>query len=436
MEQIQLWGGVECTINRVGNRYFNQLERSGHWQRADNDLARFAELGLRTLRFPILWETVAPRSLDEFEWSWPDGRLAQLKQLGIRPIVGLLHHGSGPRYTNLLDPEFALKLARFAAAVAQRYPWVDAYTPVNEPLTTARFSGLYGHWYPHGHDDATFVRALLNQCRGTALAMEAIRKVNSRAILVQTDDLGRTFSTPELHYQAVFGNERRWLSWDLLRGSVQRDHPMWAYLIESAAQPHELDALADDPCSADIIGINHYVTSDRFLDENLNNYPTATHGRNRWQSYADDEAVRAHTHISGFEGAVREAFARYQTPIALTEVHLGCTPDERLRWFMEAWDAARSVRAQGIDVCALTAWALLGSFGWDSLVTQQHDHYEAGVFEIRDGELHSTLLADALAKLTRGERIDHPVLNSRGWWRRHSRLRASVARSPQFAIAR
>ena len=42
MEQIQLWGGVECTINRVGDRYFNQLERSGHWQRADNDLARFA----------------------------------------------------------------------------------------------------------------------------------------------------------------------------------------------------------------------------------------------------------------------------------------------------------------------------------------------------------------------------------------------------------
>src|SRR5438552_17068272 len=116
MEQIQLWGGVECTINRVGNRYFNQLERSGHWQRADNDLARFADLGLRTLRFPILWETVAPRSLDEFDWSWPDGRLSCLKQFGIRPIVGLLHHGSGPRYTNLLDPGFAPKLAGFAAA--------------------------------------------------------------------------------------------------------------------------------------------------------------------------------------------------------------------------------------------------------------------------------------------------------------------------------
>ena len=32
---------------------------------------------------------------------------------------------------------------------------------MNEPLTTARFSGLYGHWYPHLNDDA-FVAKLDN----------------------------------------------------------------------------------------------------------------------------------------------------------------------------------------------------------------------------------------------------------------------------------
>ena len=44
----------------------------------------------------------------------------------------------------------------------------------------------------------TFVRALLNQCHATALAMAEIRKVNPQAILVQTEDLGRTLSTPAL----------------------------------------------------------------------------------------------------------------------------------------------------------------------------------------------------------------------------------------------
>jgi dTDP-4-dehydrorhamnose reductase len=79
------------------------------------------------------------------------------------------------RITSLIDPSFATGLAEFARAVAARYPWVDAYTPVNEPLTTARFSGLYGFWYPHGTDYRTFAQALIIECRAVVLAMAAIR---------------------------------------------------------------------------------------------------------------------------------------------------------------------------------------------------------------------------------------------------------------------
>ena len=341
---MELWGGVECTINRVGNSYSDQLKRTGHWRRADEDLARFAALGLRTLRFPILWESVAPRGLEECDWRWADARLTWLRELGLRPIAGLLHHGSGPRYTSLVDPDFPVKFASYAAAVARRYPWIDAYTPINEPLTTARFSGLYGHWYPHGQDDATFVRALLNQCYATALAMAEIRKVNPQAILVQTEDLGRTQSTPALEHQAAFDNERRWLSWDLLRGEVGPSHAMWNYLVESGADVRQLDSLGSNPCPPDLIGINHYVTSDRFLDEGIENYPPETHGGNWEQVYADDAAVRASAEVPGFEAAISEAHDRYHAPMALTEVHLGDEPEEQLRWFMEAWNAAQQAR--------------------------------------------------------------------------------------------
>jgi dTDP-4-dehydrorhamnose reductase len=104
--------------------------------------------------------------------------------------------------------------------VAARYPWLEYYTPVNEPCTTARFAGLYGVWYPHGRDDRTFIQALLIQCRATVLSMRAIRAVNPNARLVQTDDLGKTYSTPELAKVAEFYNERRWLAWDLLCGMI------------------------------------------------------------------------------------------------------------------------------------------------------------------------------------------------------------------------
>ena len=180
---MEIWGGPESTLNRVGAHYWDQVERSGHARRPD-DLERFASLGVTALRYPVLWERVAPWSIECADWSWSDERLGRMSSLGIRPIVGLLHHGSGPAYTSLLDPDFPELFARYARMVAERYRWVADYTPVNEPLTTARFSALYGLWYPHRRSNRDFVRALLNQIRGTQLAMQTIREVNPAARLV------------------------------------------------------------------------------------------------------------------------------------------------------------------------------------------------------------------------------------------------------------
>ncbi|MFD1304217.1 dTDP-4-dehydrorhamnose reductase, partial [Methylobacterium marchantiae] len=175
--------------------------------------------------------------------------------------------------TSLLDPAFAPQLAEYAGAVAARYPWLEYYTPVNEPCTTARFAGLYGLWYPHGRDDRTFIQALLNQCRAVVLSMRAIRAVNPNAKLVQTDDLGKTYSTPEMADVAEFYNLRRWLAWDLLCGRVDTDHALWDYLTRSSIDATEILWFRDNPCPPDIIGVNYYVTSERWLDHRPERYP-------------------------------------------------------------------------------------------------------------------------------------------------------------------
>ena len=54
-QPIEIWGGLECTINRVGDVFGDQLERCGHYRRLD-DLDAIAALGIRTLRFPARWE--------------------------------------------------------------------------------------------------------------------------------------------------------------------------------------------------------------------------------------------------------------------------------------------------------------------------------------------------------------------------------------------
>lgn len=167
----------------------------------------------------------------------------------------------------LLDPQFPEEFARYARAVAERYPWLDAYTPVNEPLTTARFSGLYGLWYPHARDRRIFLQILFAQCRATVLAMRAIREINPSAELLQTEDLGTIYSTPALAYQAAYENERRWLTWDLLCGRLKRGHALWTSMLDAGASESELEWFLENPCSPDVIGIDHYLSSDRFQDE-------------------------------------------------------------------------------------------------------------------------------------------------------------------------
>lgn len=416
---LELWAGIECTVNRVRNRFIDQVALSGHAERP-SDLIRLAALGISALRYPVLWErTEAEPAALRFRWA--DARLSLIRQLGLRPIVGLVHHGSGPPQTHLLDPRFPELLAAYARSVAERYPWVDDYTPVNEPLTTARFSALYGYWYPHARDDAAFVRALLVQCVAITRAMAAIREVNPHARLVQTEDLTFTHSTPELAYQAEFENQRRWLTLDLLCGSVTPQHPLWSYLRANDADPALLEELAERPCPPDLLGFNYYATSERYLDQRLDRFPPETHGGNGRDRYADLAAARACA-PRGPERLLLDAWQRFEIPLALTEVHLNCTREEQLRWLAELWQAASSARERGADVRAVTVWAALGSYDWDSLLREPRGHYETGAYDLRGRVPRSTALVKLARELASSQSASHPVLASPGWWRRGSRL--------------
>ena len=422
MSSLQLWAGPECTINRIGDRYRDQLELTGFAHRLE-DLDRLAELGVKRVRFPLLWERTAPVQPGQYEWQWSDHRCERMRELDVKPIVGLVHHGSGPRYTHLLDPSFPQRLAEYACAVAERYPHIDAYTPVNEPVTTARFSALYGFWYPHCRDDRSFVRVLMHQMLGIVLAMRAIRKVNSSAQLIQTDDLGFTTTPSHLQYQADFENSRRWLSFDLLTGRVMPGHPLWRYLLDNGASEQELAGFIEQPCQPDIVGINCYVTSERFLDDRLSLYPPEWRYDNGCDQYVDVESVRVlGPLIGGFEARLCEASERYQLPVAITEVHMGCTRDEQLRWLYDAWRSAQKLRLQGVDVRAVTAWATFGTVDWNSLVTRDAGHYEAGLWDVSGGTPRATALAGLTTQLATGTPPDHPALSGVGWWQRETRL--------------
>ena len=413
----EIWGGIECTIARIGGHYYDQLEAGGHYLR-DGDISRLAELNIKAIRYPLLWEKHQPVRDKPIDWAWPDRQLKHIVAEGITPIVGLLHHGSGPNFTDLSQPGFADDLAAYAGLVAERFPWLEYYTPVNEPLTTARFSGLYGLWYPHGKDELACMTMLLNQVKGIGCAMKAIRRVNPAARLVQTEDLSFIHSSPLLAYQADFENCRRWLSFDLLCGKVDRDHRMWSYLMAIGIKDEDLAFFTSNPCPPDILGVNYYVSSERYLDEETDNYPIAEHGGNGRHRYADVAAVRM-VAPKGLLTLIEQVWQRYRLPIAITETHINCTREQQLRWLNESWDAACEARLRNIDVRALTPWALIGAYDWDSLLTATNGHYESGAYRIRHGVLELTAVGVLIQSLAKTGSYHHPLLESPGWWLSH-----------------
>lgn len=413
----ELWGGVECTINRINNSFRDQLDEAGHYVR-EHDIEQFALLGIKKIRYPILWEAHQKISPDEqIDWSRSTDVLNKIRSLEIIPIAGLLHHGSGPVFTDLSDKIFPELLAGYAAKVAKQFPWLKYYTPVNEPLTTARFSGLYGLWYPHLKNDHAFATIFLNQLKGIVLSMRAIREINPNAKLVQTEDLAKTHSIPSLQYQADFENNRRWLTYDFLCGKVNEQHPLWQFFKNAGITEEELHFFTENKCPPDIAGFNYYITSERYLHKSSSHKFINGSAGNEFEKYHDTEAVRLKK-ISGLKVLLKEAWKRYHLPLALTEVHMSCTREEQLRWWNEAWIICTELKEEKIDIVGITAWSLLGAMDWSSLLTRKENNYEPGVFDITGNTTRKTALFSMISSLSNQGSFTHPVINEKGWWHR------------------
>jgi dTDP-4-dehydrorhamnose reductase len=239
--------------------------------------------------------------------------------------------------------------------------------------------------------------------------------------LIQTDDVGKILGSEELRSTWEFLDLRQWLPYDLLFGRVNSHHPMFAYIRNEGFSESEIYWFAEHPCPPNVIGINYYVTSDRFLDHRLEMYPEDR--RSAEGPFVDVEAVRVHPDgIVGVDSLLSEAWKRHGIPVAITEVHLGCAVEEQIRWMAEAWEGAMRARNRGVECIAVTAWALLGSFYWNELVTRENGHYEPGVFDIRSGVPKPTELASVVAQIAAGKPPDHPALLNAGWWRNQDRV--------------
>jgi len=409
---IEVWASPEPSIARVDATTVRDQGRETGFRTRFSDIDALADLGVAATRFPLLWE--------HGDLAWAAPRLERLRERGVEPIVTLLHHGSGPFETDLLDPAFPARFADYAERVATHFPWVRRWTPINEPLTTARFATLYGVWYPNLRDDRAFGRAMLHQTRAQQLAMERIRRITPEATFILTDDLQRfTAADSAVEGYVAFLRERVFLSVELVAGRVDDHHPLFAFLRDACGiTDAEFALLRAQATPPDIVAFDHYVHSERYVF-------TAPDGR-----IGDVPAVYVAGEPAPRCGPLLQvAWERLRLPLALGEVHIQAPADERVLWLAQHADDVVAAQAAGVDMRAIGAWAAFGLVDWHSLLRRSDGVAEDGIFTFAgpDAAPQRTAVADAVAALAHGDRI---VGAARGWWERDARLR-----SPETLLA-
>ncbi|MGA0565706.1 family 1 glycosylhydrolase [Rathayibacter sp. KR2-224] len=354
--------GIEDTFvpqSGPGERAVDEYELTEHYSRWSSDLELARGVGAEFLRWGVPWHRVNPEP-DGWDFEWTDRVLNRMVELGIRPVVDLLHYGT-PLW---LDGEFANRdfpgrFAEFAARTAERYAdIVTDYTPVNEPMIHAQFTGEYGYWPPYltGTDGLNLIAVALAEA--SISAQDGIRgAVGTRAVIMHVDAGFRytgDVDAPEHAAHVARLLEERYLFEDLMHGRVLEGHALHAGLIASGIDAERLARIAARPAPPDVMGVNYYP---------LHSTEVFEAGITHRGGFADPRPSRD-AGTAGLREVLVGYAERYGHPVVLSETCITASEQRRIGWLRDSVDAVNSLRDEGIPVVGYTWWPLFDMIEW------------------------------------------------------------------------
>lgn len=130
--------GIENSSPTIegGRKRVDEMEKCRHYELWRTDLALVQDLGITFLRYglPLHGTWLGD---GRYEWSFADEVFGEIRRLDLVPIADLCHFGVPDWIGNFQNPDFPVLFARYARAFAERFPWVQLYTPVNEMFVCA-----------------------------------------------------------------------------------------------------------------------------------------------------------------------------------------------------------------------------------------------------------------------------------------------------------
>jgi beta-glucosidase/6-phospho-beta-glucosidase/beta-galactosidase len=357
----------------------DEMEKCGHYRLWREDLALVRELDLNYLRWgPANYQVF--QGPGKYDWAWVDDVVAEMRRLGIWPIIDLCHFGLPDWLGDFQNEDFPEYFAEYAGAFARRYPDIHYWTPVNEILICALFSGLWGWWNERGTTDKTFVRHITNLCKANVMAMQAILRYVPDAVFIQSESSEYVHpSTPKMMPKARFLNERRFIPLDLTYAkNVSAE--IYRYLLENGMRNEEYDWFMNQKLKARcIMGTDYYVTNEHLLKP--------------------DGTTVSSGEFFGYYVIAKQYYERYQLPLMHTETNLW-ENDGSVQWLWKEWNCMLRLRQDGVPIVGFTWYSLTDQMDWDTALRQDnHKVNPVGLYDLnrkirRVGQNYKRLIAD------------------------------------------
>jgi beta-glucosidase/6-phospho-beta-glucosidase/beta-galactosidase len=359
--------GIENSIPTIhnGRTRVDQMASCGHYKHWKLDFDLVEDMGLEFLRYgpPLHTTYLGP---GRYDWEFADLALADLRRRGIVPIIDLCHFGVPDWIGNFQNPDFPQLFAMYAADFAERYPWVQLYTPVNEMFVCAIFSAKYGWWNEQGTTDTTFVTALKHIVKANVLGMIEILKRKPNAIFIQSEssEYFHADSPNAIHHAEVL-NRIRFLSLDLNYGNrVNSD--MYEYLLDNGMSREEYNWFLEHRLKQHcILGNDYYWTNEHRVYES---------GR-----------TTAAGETFGYAEITRQYYERYGLPVMHTETNYkeGPKGDEAVQWLWKEWANVLRIRNVGIPTVGFTWYSLTDQMDWDTALREVNDRiHPVGLYDL------------------------------------------------------
>jgi beta-glucosidase/6-phospho-beta-glucosidase/beta-galactosidase len=353
MAQFLFATGIENSYPTIAlpdgtTKRVDEMEKTGHYRHWREDFRLVQEMSVEYLRYgpPYYRAHLGP---GRYDWSFADETFRALRDLGVTPIADLCHFGVPDWAGSFQNPEWPALFAGYARAFAQRFPWVQIYTPVNEIFVAATFSAQYGWWNERLCGDRAFVTALKHLCQANVMAMRAILEVQPGAVFVQAESSEYFHAAePCCEEKADFLNEKRHLALDLTYGHPI-DVTIYEYLLDNGMTREEYHWFRRHQVkSRCVMGNDYYITNEHLLHADGHTSPAGE--------------------VFGYYVITKQYHERYRLPVMHTETNIA--EPWAVEWLWKQWANMVRLRKDGVPIVGFTWYSLTDQVDWDTALRE------------------------------------------------------------------